>query len=136
MKIKQGRVTTFFILLFIVPLGFYTKIYSGPANIWVNNSLGGFFYEIFWILFIFLFFQKTKPLNIAIWVFAITCTIEFLQLRHSPFLEMLRGNFIGRTILGNSFNWDDFPYYFFGSLCGYFILMAIQKINQKYSALG
>ncbi len=136
MKIKQGRVTTFFILLFIVPLGFYTKIYSGPANIWVNNSLGGFFYEIFWILFIFLFFQKTKPLNIAIWVFAITCTIEFLQLWHSPFLEMLRGNFIGRTILGNSFNWDDFPYYFFGSLSGYFILMAIQKINQKYSALG
>ncbi|RLD51080.1 MAG: DUF2809 domain-containing protein, partial [Bacteroidetes bacterium] len=100
MKIKQGRVTTFFILLFIVPLGFYTKIYSGPANIWVNNSFGGFFYEIFWILFIFLFFQKTKPLNIAIWVFAITCTIEFLQLWHSPFLEMLRGNFIGRTILG------------------------------------
>ena len=131
MKIKEGRITTLLFLLFIVPLGFYTKFYSGPAHVWVNNSLGGFFYEIFWVLFVFLIFPKAKPLNIAILIFMTTCAIEFLQLWHPPFLESIRGHFIGRTILGNSFNWGDFPYYFVGSLGGYFILIAIQKINRK-----
>jgi hypothetical protein len=29
------------LLLLITPIGFYTKIYSGPAAHWVNDSLGG-----------------------------------------------------------------------------------------------
>ena len=131
MKIIQSRKTTIIFLLFIIPLGFYTKFYSGPAHVWVNNSLGGLLYEIFWCLVFFSIFPKAKPLLIAIAVFSITCALEFLQLWHPTFLEFLRGNFIGRTILGNSFNWGDFPYYFVGSLMGYFILKAIQKINQK-----
>jgi hypothetical protein len=112
-------------------MGFYTKVYSGQAHTWVNNSLGGFFYVIFWILFVCVLFPRTKPLNIAIWIILVTCAIEFLQLLHPPFLEMLRENFIGRTILGNSFNWGDFPYYFFGSLAGYFILKGIEKIDSN-----
>ncbi len=131
MKISEGRITTLLVLFFVVPLGFYTKLYSDPAHVWVNNSLGGFFYEIFWVLFVFLFFPKTKPLKIALLIFMTTCALEFLQLWHPSFLELIRGDFIGRTILGNSFNWGDFPYYFAGVLVGYFYLIAIQKINQK-----
>ncbi len=129
MKIKQRGIITFVLLLLIIPLGFYTKVYSGPANMWVNNSLGGFFYEIFWILLVSFLFPKAKPFRIALWVFLVTCAIEFLQLWHPPFLEMPLGNFIGRTILGNSFNWGDFPYYFLGSLIGFFILKGIGKIH-------
>ena len=133
MKFIHSQKITFIFLLFIIPLGFYTKFYSGPAHVWVNNSLGGFFYEIFWIFSFFLLFPKTKPLNIALWVFTITCAIEFLQLWHHPFLEFIRGNFIGRTILGNSFNWGDFLYYFLGSLSGYFMLAAIEKTVRRSS---
>jgi len=127
MKIIQSRKITLFFLLFIIPLGFYTKFYSGPAHVWVNNSLGGLLYEIFWCLIFFFIFPKANPIKIALWVFSITCTLEFLQLWHPPFLEFLRGNFIVRTILGNSFNWGDFPYYFVGSLVGYYILVLIKK---------
>ena len=130
MKIIQSRKITLFFLLFIIPLGFYTKFYSGLAHTWVNNSLGGLLYEIFWCLIFFFIFPKANPLLIAIAVFSITCTLEFLQLWHPPFLEFLRGNFIGRTILGNSFNWGDFPYYFVGSLGGYFVLVWILKNNK------
>ncbi len=126
-KMSKVRKITVLALIIIVPLGFYTKFYSGPAHIWVNNSLGGFFYEIFWVLLFSILLPKVRPVIIAMAVFFATCTLEFLQLWHPPFLQILRSNFIGRTILGNSFNLMDFPYYIAGSLTGYLILKIIKK---------
>lgn len=106
-------------LLIVIPLGFATKFYHGPAEGWVNNSLGGVFYEIFWCLVIGLFWPRGNPLWIALTVFFATCLLEFLQLIHPPFLEYLRSFFIGRTILGNSFSPSDFLYYASGAVLGY-----------------
>ena len=125
--ILKARSSTILLLFIITALGFYTKFYSGPAANWVNNSLSGVFYEIFWCLLFFLFFQNTKPFTIAVSVLAATCFLEFLQLWHPGFLEVLRSNFIGRTILGTSFNWSDFIYYFIGSGIGYVLLLRLQK---------
>jgi len=118
-------------LIVIVPVGFLTKFYTGPAQLWVNNSLGGLFYEIFWCLSFAFLVPTSKPIKIALWVFIATCSLEFLQLWHPPFLEFVRNNFIGRTILGNSFNWSDFPYYIIGSSMGYAILTIIMSITKK-----
>lgn len=128
--VNKQRLIIILLLIVIIPLGFLTKFNSGPLEVWVNNSLGGLLYEIFWCLIAGFLFTKTKPIEIVFLVFLITCMLEFLQLWHPPFLEMLRNNFIGRTILGNSFNWMDFPYYFLGSLIGYFILIWIKKIAE------
>ena len=113
-------------LLIVIPVGFYSKFYNGTAYNWVNNSLGGVFYEIFWCLVLALFFKQLKPLNIALIVLSLTCILEFMQLWHPPLLELLRGNFIGVTILGNSFTWSDLPYYFVGSLAGYYWIRKIK----------
>ena len=115
------------LLLLITTIGFYTKFYSGPGASWVNDSLGGVFYEIFWCLIIFLFFHNTKSWKITVSVFITTCALEFLQLWHVSILEYLRSFFIGQTILGNSFSWFDFIYYFIGSGIGYLILTCIPK---------
>ena len=128
---KRQRLITVLILFVIIPLGFFTKFYSGLAEDWVNNSFGGLLYEIFWCLVVFFLFLKANIFKIAIWVFIVTCMLEILQLWHPAFLEIVRNNFIGRTILGNSFNWMDFPYYFAGSLAGYLILNSMRRINQK-----
>ena len=119
------------LLIVITPIGILTKFYSGPAEEWVNHSLGGLFYEIFWCLVVAFIFTKIKPVKIALWVFVITCTLEFLQKWHPPFMEYMRNNFIGQTILGNSFNWMDFPYYVVGSVIGYVILISITMISNK-----
>ena len=124
----KKHVWTFISLLFIIPIGFYSKFYSGPAANWVNDSLGGVFYEIFWCLVLFLCFKNSKPWRIAFFVLIITCILEFLQLWHPPFLEIIRGSFIGRTILGTSFTWSDFPYYFLGSWFGWLWLRRLQKV--------
>ncbi len=118
------------LLLLITPIGFYTKIYSGPAAQWVNASLGGVLYEIFWCLLVFLFFVKAKAWVIATSVFIITCFLEVLQLWRPEFLEIVRSYFIGRTLLGTSFNLYDFIYYFIGSFIGYFVIIHLQKLGK------
>lgn len=127
--VNKLRLILILTLIVIIPLGFSTKYYSGPAEDWINNSLGGLFYEIFWCLVAAFICIKVRPIKIALWVFIITCLLEFLQLWHPEFLELFRNNFFGRTILGNSFNWMDFPYYFAGSLIGYFILVGVKKLS-------
>jgi len=114
-------------ILIIVPVGLYSKFYNGPAAHWVNDSLGGVLYVIFWCLLVFLFLGNTKPWKIATTVFLITCFLEFLQLCHPPFLEFIRSYFIGRTILGTSFTWFDFPYYFAGCGIGWLWMNFLQK---------
>jgi len=127
---KQRWLTLLFIIL-IIPIGFYTKLYTGPAQDWIGNSVGGLLYEIFWCLVLFFLFPKASPILLASIVFISTCILEFLQLWHPSFLEYLRSNFIGRTILGNVFNWMDFPYYLAGSFLGYFALRFISGTTEK-----
>ncbi len=83
---KQRWLTLLFIIL-IIPLGFFTKFYSGPAMNWISNSVGGLLYEIFWCLVFYFLFPKTRPFLIALIVLISTCFLEFLQLWHPPFLE-------------------------------------------------
>ncbi len=112
---NQQKKTLFWFLI-IIPIGFYSKFYRGPASEWVNNSLGGVFYELFWCFLLLLIRPAMRPGFIAIIVLIGTCALEFLQLWHPPFLESLRSTFIGRTLLGTTFFWSDIPYYFLG--CG------------------
>jgi hypothetical protein len=128
---SKQRLLIILLLIVIVPIGFFTKFYSGPAQDWISNSVGGLFYEIFWCLVLYFLFPKTRILLLAMIVFLTTCFLEFMQLWHPSFLEYLRGNFIGRTILGNAFNWLDFPYYIVGSFLGYVHLKFISKISDK-----
>ena len=128
-KISTKQKWALILLLLITPIGFYTKIYSGPGASWVNDSLGGVFYEIFWCLLVFLFVVKAKAWVIATSVFIVTCFLELLQLWHPEFLEIIRSYFIGRTLLGTSFSLYDFIYYFIGSGIGYLILTRLQKLR-------
>lgn len=126
---SRQRLIILLVLIFVIPIGFSTKFYSGPAEEWINNSVGGLIYEVFWCLVLFFLFPKSKPFRIALWVFIITCCLEFLQLWHPFFLETIRNTFIGKTLLGSSFNWFDFPYYIVGSATGYYFMQLIVKIS-------
>lgn len=127
---SKRRLLILLSLLVITPIGFLTKFYSGPAEAWVSDSLGGLFYEIFWCLVFSFIISRAKPLPVAAAVFIATSLLEILQLWHPPFLEMLRSGFIGRTILGNSFNPSDFIYYVLGCVAGYFWLKVIENLSK------
>ncbi len=128
----KTRLITLISILIIVPLGFLCKLYAGPGAKWFNDSFGGLLYEIFWCLVIFLILPRLKPVNIAVGVFIVTCILEILQLWHPPFLEVIRSDFIGRTIIGTSFVWSDFIYYVLGSTLGWCWMERIGKTNNKF----
>ena len=110
----------------VVPLGFAAKFYPGPLAGWVNNSLGGTFYEVFWCLVAVALFPSVRPAVAGVAVLLATCSLEFLQLWHPPLLEALRSSFIGVTILGRQFAWSDFPYYFVDAATGWAMLTRLQ----------
>lgn len=109
-------------LMVLVPLGLFTKIYSGAGREWVNNSCGGILYVIFFCLLFSLIYSKTSPLKICFGVFLVTCLIEILQLWQPSFLVLLRKNFIIQILIGTTFSWIDMVYYFLGSLIAWFWL--------------
>ena len=115
------------VIAFVIPLGLYSKVYDGPASSWVNNSLGGVLYVIFWSLLFSLLAVRIKSWKIVSLVFLITCTIEFLQLWHPSFLEAVRSTFFGVTLLGNSFSWLDMVHYVIGSLASLGLLIILRR---------
>lgn len=126
-KFFKLRIFTVISLLFVIPAGFYLKFYSGPYHFWVNNSLAGVFYEIFWCLLVLLIIPGVKTWKIVLPVFAVTCLLEFAQLWNNNLLDYFRGFFMGRTILGNSFTPSDFIYYVIGSIAAYAWIMLIRR---------
>ena len=121
------RVALLASLAIIVPLGFITKFYPGPGHNWLNDAFGGVPYEIFWILLIAYLRPKASPLKISVGVCLMTCAVEFLQLWSPPFLQTIRLTSLGRLVLGNSFSWLDFPYYFLGSALGWGWVQSLQR---------
>jgi len=125
------RKYSIFALLAVIPAGFLSKFYSGPAQWWFNNYGAGLLYEVFWILVVFLFIPKKRYIRkIPVYVFVITCTLEVLQLWQPWFLQKLRSYFLGKALIGTSFVWCDFPHYVIGCVIGWLLIKSIHKLCQ------
>ncbi|WP_392532422.1 DUF2809 domain-containing protein [Nostoc sp. C117] len=137
---RQNQNQTIFIILsmlIVVPMGLLFKYYAGFAHQWFNDYGGDIFYEIFWCLVGFYFFRSRAAIvQIPIWVFVITCIIEFLQLWHPPLLNEIRTTLIGKLLLGTTFAWWDFPHYALGCVLGWLWLQQLQKIGYAKKSQG
>lgn len=111
----------------IVPLGLGIKFYQGPGQSWLNDTFGGVSYEIFFVLLAAYIWPAVSPGRIAIAVCLATCGLEFLQLWQPAWLQAIRGTLPGRLVLGNTFSWTDFPYYFVGSGLGWLGLRGLKR---------
>ena len=121
------RLRTLLSLAVVAATGFGAKFYRGPGAHWINDSVGGIFYCVLWCLVVLFLFPRWHPRLIAGGVLAATCILEFTQLSRAPFLELIRSNFIGRTIIGSTFDWLDFPYYVLGSGLGWWFAVMLQS---------
>ncbi|AFZ24690.1 Protein of unknown function (DUF2809) [Cylindrospermum stagnale PCC 7417] len=112
-------------LAIILPIGLLYSHYRHSIW-WLNQEVGGIFYEIFWCLFVFLFIPTRRAVwQIPLWVLVITCLLEFMQLWHPPFLNWVRSFWWGKMLIATTFTWADFPYYFIGSGLGWLWLRLI-----------
>jgi hypothetical protein len=128
---RKQKIIALLSAIVLIPIGVYTKFYSGIGATWVHNSLGGFIYVVFWCLVFYFLFPKVKISFITLSVLIVTCCLEFTQLWNTPFLAAIRSTFIGRAMIGNSFNWFDFPYYFLGAFTGFIWLLVIRRVSMK-----
>ncbi|MCP4662499.1 MAG: DUF2809 domain-containing protein [bacterium] len=101
-------------LLLVTAAGFASKLYRGPADGWFNDHLAGLFYVVFWCLVALALFPKATPARLASWVLVLTCSLELLQLWHPPLLRSIRSTFVGRSLIGTTFQAWDFLYYVLG----------------------
>jgi hypothetical protein len=120
----------------LVPLGFYTKIYSGSGSVWVRDYAGGVLYEVFWCLVLLWLMPGARPRTIAAGVFGATSLLEVLQLWHPPFLEALRSFFLGQAVLGTSFDVWDFVFYGIGCAFGWLWLIRLKGRYDEISETG
>ena len=114
-------------LIMVIPLGFAAKLYEGPARAWVNDSLSGVFYEVFWCLLGALAFRRARARSISAAVLLGTSALEFTQLWHPPLLQRIRSTFIGVTVVGDTFVPSDFVYYAIGCVLGWWILRCLGR---------
>jgi Protein of unknown function (DUF2809) len=130
---KNRYILLFISLILATALGFFFKYYQGEfAQEWMNNSGAAIWYEVFWCLFFFWFIPtKTAIVAIPLWVFGITCLLEFLQLWRTPILLSARATLVGRLLLGTTFSWWDFLYYAIGSSIGWLWLRQICQFSGK-----
>ncbi|MBD2518668.1 DUF2809 domain-containing protein [Nostoc sp. FACHB-973] len=126
------RWRTILSLVIILPIGLLYSHYRYSTG-WLNQEVGGIFYEIFWCLFAFLFITTHSSVwQIPLWVLVITCLLEFMQLWHPPFLNSVRSFWWGKMLIGSAFTWADFPYYFIGSGLGWLWLrLCVRGVKLK-----
>ena len=129
--LQKHRLPILISLLVVTPLGFAAKFYPGPGAWWFNNYAGGLLYEVFWCLAAVLLWPRASAFRIAVLVLVITCALEVLQLWHPPFLEGIRATFLGRTLIGTSFTWWDFPYYILGCGAGWLWIGSLQERDHR-----
>ena len=123
-------------LVVLTVIGLYSKFYVGWGQDWVNDSLGGVFYVIFWWGVGDLFQPRVGVKTISGGVFGLTCGLEFLQLVRHPILDWARSSFVGRTILGTTYAVSDFFYYAIGGILGYFWVLAMRRVEAVASKEG
>ncbi len=135
MTVQNASLARIAVLMGVTCLGFYSKFHRGLAEGWINNSLGGILYVVFWVMIWNLVRPRHDPRIIAISVFLLTSGLEILQLSRHPVLEWGRSFFIGRTLLGTTFVASDFFYYMVGGLLGYGWLQLVQGLNPWHSSI-
>jgi len=117
-----------FLLTFVLigAAGYWLRFLAPISSEWRDRS-GGAAYVAFWIVILAFVSPRMKPWRAALIILLVTCVLEFAQLWHPVWLESLRRTFVGRVILGTTFDWSDFPSYFAGALLGWLLLFLLQS---------
>ena len=126
----QKMNTTWKVVILIIvigALGIAAKLVPFAEGTWISHSLSGLFYVTELCLILYLIFPSHSSVVLALAAFLITSLLEILQLWNPDFLEWVRSSFVGRSILGSTFSWLDYPYYLGGAVLGVLLLNLVRR---------
>lgn len=99
-------------------MGVATQLVRGPEFEWIARGLGGAFYVLVWIFAALFVFPGWRPARVCAGALLATILVECAQLWHPGWLDSVRATRPGGLLLGSTFQWADFPYYFLGYFIG------------------
>src|SRR6478752_3404001 len=91
----------------LLPLTPFLSKYGGDA-LWALMVFFGFGF----------LFTRISTARLALVSLGFAWAIEFSQLYHTPWFDMVRATRPGHLVFGSTFNWPDFPAYAVGILVG------------------
>jgi hypothetical protein len=121
-------------LAVVTPLGLATKLAPGLDAPWIRFYAGGALYEIFWVILVLAVVPRWTPIRVALGVLIVTSALEVLQRWSSPTLDAIRGTFPGRTLIGSTFSWWDFPVYVLGCSLAVLLVRWLARPDQAADA--
>ncbi len=125
LRTARSRGLYFVLALCLIPIGLGTR--AGNSTGWLNNYGGGVVYVLFWCFASRLVWVLAPSQRIALGVFAATCGVEFLQLWHPAWLEVLRSTTIGSMLFGSVFDPLDFLHSGIAAAGGFLILRWLER---------
>lgn len=102
----------------VIAVGFVWRSGLIPLPCWLSNHGG----DALWALMVFVVMGFLLPRS-STWVVAVLAllvawSVEFSQLYHAPWMEMIRASLPGRLMFGTTFLWLDLPAYAVGVAFG------------------
>ncbi|MDQ3013588.1 MAG: DUF2809 domain-containing protein, partial [Acidobacteriota bacterium] len=115
----------------LVALGLASRRYGD----WLPKFLASYSGDTLWALMVFVGIGFLAPrwssLRVSVAALLFSCTVEFSQLYHAPWLDSLRHRRVGGLILGVGFLWSDLLCYTIGVAIGLLIEMMIYPRKDK-----
>lgn len=130
--LARARIAFAAAVVIITPIGFATKFYHGFGEEWVHLYAGDILYPMFWYFVVMAIVPRLNPFLLAGLNLTFDVLGEFSQLISTPFLESIRGNFIGRTLIGTGFDANDFIYYVMGNILAVLLYFKLMKLIRPH----
>lgn len=94
--------------------------------------------DALWALLVFVgfgfLFPRISTLRLTLIAIGLAWAVEFSQLYHTAWLDMVRATRIGHLVLGSTFNWPDLPAYVLGVVIGTLAEhTCLRRFCQRYS---
>ena len=124
---NRNRYRQLFFLVITIVTGLASRYFSAFLPHWVQLYLGDALWALMVFLLLGLLFYKQSTLWVAIGALAFSFFIEFSQLYHANWIDVLRANRLGGLILGFGFMWSDLVCYTVGVGFGY----VMEKVFYK-----
>lgn len=111
---RRSRLVYFLATGGVIVLGLLSRRYPG----WFPAALGKYPGDALWAVMVFcgvgFWFPGMTTMRAGVFAFTFSCTVEFFQMYHAPWIESLRDTLPGRLILGRGFSWADIGAYAIG----------------------
>ena len=127
---KRNRIVYLALVGLTVLAGLSSRNFSDVLPSWVQLYLG----DVLWALMVFFIlgfiFRRKSTWWIAMVALAFSFLIEFIQLYHAEWIDVIRHTRVGGLIFGFGFLWSDLVCYSIGILAGVVFEKLFKGLNK------